>query len=222
MIPLRRAGFVAGIALTSLLATAVFYPIVWVFPGQEGYIVDSRTGRPIPEAVVALTWELSTIQGKSNQFVAAFESRTDEQGHYRIPGWGPRFHLSLGRLLLNEPHMLVLRRGYLPRAYANEKESSPVVRQLSISPVLRGFWLSGSTIDLIPVDSDLSTYDESITYLHIAMHFYPMAPGANSCKGDKLPLTYEELEASSGWLRERGFGKLIPPSYPYRPQPKCL
>lgn len=59
---------------------------------SSGRVVDAETGVPIPGVIVLAQWVLmGGMEGGSPVgLLNSFETTTDQDGRYAIPGWGPR------------------------------------------------------------------------------------------------------------------------------------
>src|SRR5947208_16156483 len=92
---------------------------IWTSNGFDGLVV-TPSGTPVQGAVVLATWRLREPRGGS--FVAVlnlFETTTDSNGRFRIPGWGPRFWVrSWAYMDYAEPRIHVIHPRFVPLSVA--------------------------------------------------------------------------------------------------------
>ncbi|MFC4312634.1 hypothetical protein ACFPN2_26355 [Steroidobacter flavus] len=117
----KPLAILVAVGVVALVANFV-YPFVWYSPAIDGRVIDATTGRPVPGAVVLMTWEKTGIQGTTLGVVAIEEVAASESGEFHIPAWGPRisFH---GTVKDGQPTTRVLHRDYAPLAFFN---TSPI------------------------------------------------------------------------------------------------
>ncbi len=188
----RRWAKGSVIALLLLVALDWIYPVVWFSMPIHGQVLDVTTGKPIAGAIVAATWAMRAIE--SNVGVLAVEETTaDRDGRFTVPGWGPRFWLTLGHLDSHQPHIWISAPGRAPEQIGNpccEPEGPnllvrmrPSVAKLASMPV--------SVADQTRVLNDLAS--------QLAFTFVS-AP----CAWNRMPRTIEALEGARRALYAKG------------------
>jgi len=133
------------LALLGLLCSAVYGcgPPFYFAESTHGRVIDSQTKQPLPGAVVVGLWDLEEPFKASGRVLTAQETTADKDGHFTLPGWGPRFRPCLTRLTNHDPGLIVFRTGYEPIRVFNDD------RQNIWSVVRRSDW-DGATIALVP------------------------------------------------------------------------
>jgi hypothetical protein len=106
---LTPVAVIAGVAIVNLL-----YPCMWFADSTTGTVVDARTGRPVAQAVVTVTWLLDSWEGFPVGWLESRETTTNEQGEFEVPGFLMRFRFGNGRLSHSEPSIRILAKGYEP------------------------------------------------------------------------------------------------------------
>lgn len=108
----RVIGIAAAIALVALLAT--FFGFVTWAPGMTLLVHEEDTDAPIGNAVVLATWTATSSHGFPVEVVKVVEAVSDSDGRVRFRGWGPIVRLDEGAIRSREPHIRILKSGYLP------------------------------------------------------------------------------------------------------------
>ena len=112
--------------LLVLVVVQMFWPFVWVSFPIYGRVVDARTQKGIPGAILVANWVLrgGIVETHGVGSLAVITVITDSSGQYRIPWWGPRFHFGLGSLEKDSLRIRVFSRGYMPIETTNRDEFS--------------------------------------------------------------------------------------------------
>ena len=133
------------LALLGLLCSAVYGcgPPFYFAESTHGRVIDSQTKQPLPGAVVVGLWDLEEPFKASGRVLTAQETTADKDGHFTLPGWGPRFRPCLTRLTNHDPGLIVFRAGYEPIRVFNDD------RHNIWSVVRRSDW-DGATFELEP------------------------------------------------------------------------
>lgn len=96
----------------------------------DSQVVDADTGQPIEGAVVVAYWEMhrGSFAGGGLPCGAANveEAVTDQDGKFRIPGWGP-IHSSCDGMRSGAPFLYVFKSGYGDTRVSNYPLEPPVV-----------------------------------------------------------------------------------------------
>ncbi|MDD3516991.1 MAG: hypothetical protein PHQ14_01485 [Chromatiales bacterium] len=85
-------------------------------PSTEGWVIDARSGEPLADVVVVAYWGMERAWAWSVApagTLAVFEVVTGEDGHYRVPGWGPRW-ATYGIRESSDPLIILFKSGYEP------------------------------------------------------------------------------------------------------------
>lgn len=97
-------------------------PLTYSAKDIHGQIVDDETGEPIEGAIVVAQWVLFRAgigHGGHDGRLHIYETVTDEQGRYYIPGWGPKLHPPMTALANRDPEILIFKSGYEPKRLQN-------------------------------------------------------------------------------------------------------
>lgn len=142
---LRRSALLAF----GLIAVVALYCALFGFrsAGLSAVIVDAETGKPVPDATVVAAWSLDQPgpgHGRAQRVIQRIEARTDRDGAFLLPAWGPRFSLPIWRMAGSSPSLHVLKSGY------------PVGTLYNYSSAFGGFKCDGSR--LAQVSSGIPTH----------------------------------------------------------------
>ncbi|MDD3516989.1 MAG: hypothetical protein PHQ14_01475 [Chromatiales bacterium] len=106
---LRRLGW--GVVIL-VVVTAIAN--LRMAPSTEGWVIDARSGEPLADVVVVAYWGMERAWAWSVApagALAVFEVVTGEDGHYRVPGWGPRW-ATYGIRESSDPLIILFKSGY--------------------------------------------------------------------------------------------------------------
>jgi hypothetical protein len=124
ILPSKRKRRLRVIALlTAALALYIVISKLNMAPATEGWVVDAESGEPVEGVVVVAYWAMEKAWAWSVApagAVAVFEEVTDKNGHYRIPGWGPRWRKETMKNYA-DPEIVLYRSGYELRFLDNMK-----------------------------------------------------------------------------------------------------
>ena len=115
---MRKAVTISAAVVATVLVANLVFPFVWYSPAIDGRIVDAVTGRPVPGAVVLMTWETRGSQGMTLGPLAVEEAVANERGEFHIAAWGPRFAI-VGTVSYGQPTTRVLHPDYAPLNFSN-------------------------------------------------------------------------------------------------------
>ncbi len=108
---MRRIVIIVLVALgTTVLAWGTAESFYFAKP-IAGRVVEWGTSTGLQDVTVVADWQL---QGGLGGFdprghVVILETKTDADGRFAFPGWGPRFALPRGRLINRDPMLLFFR-----------------------------------------------------------------------------------------------------------------
>jgi hypothetical protein len=92
-----------------------------------GSVVDAESGAPIDGAVVVANWRI--ISGTHNLPYVLLETRTDANGRYQLPGWGPRLRSLNSWFDAFDLQIRVVKRGYEVAAFDNQHGTHQITRR---------------------------------------------------------------------------------------------
>ena len=127
---MRRIVIIVLVALgTTVLAWETAESFYFAKP-IAGRVVEWGTSTGLQDVTVVADWQL---QGGLGGFdprghVVILETKTDTEGRFAFPRWGPRFALPRGRLIDRDPMLLFFKGGYFPRELHNRDDSNTWVR----------------------------------------------------------------------------------------------
>src|SRR2546430_92187 len=152
---MRRIVIIVLVALgTTVLAWETAESFYFAKP-IAGRVVEWRTSTGLQDVTVVADWQL---QGGLGGFgprghVVILETKTDADGRFALPGWGPRFALPRGRLRNRDPMLLFFKAGYFPRELLNRDESNSWVRTSD--------W-DGATVSMDPASRRPDQYADAV------------------------------------------------------------
>lgn len=165
----------------------------WSYTAEsvEGWVVDVETGEPLDKVIVIAVWELEAQYGFdstiSKGYMEVSEVLTDAQGHYTIPGWGPKRRAHRSIYLGNaDPKLAIFKPGYLPLVVYNRRSRGKYWDKRDQS-VHRSDW-NGKTIKLERFRGDDQAYIGRLNGLDSALrtvtarHF-----GTKKCRWGEIP-----------------------------------
>jgi hypothetical protein len=121
--PKRKRRLRAVALVVAIFAAYVVISSFSMAPATEGWVVDAETGEPVEGVIVVAYWGMEKAWAWSVApagAVAVFEEVTDKNGHYRIPGWGPRWRKETMKNYA-DPEIVLYRSGYELRFLDNMK-----------------------------------------------------------------------------------------------------
>jgi len=106
-----------------LLSSACFFsgPPTYYQDAITVRVVDRETKKPLEGVGVLATWEYwDTIGTNGGKLLRVADAVTDKDGRFRLEGWGPLARNPRYVLWQKDPHLLLIRAGYLPLHLDNE------------------------------------------------------------------------------------------------------
>lgn len=138
--------FGLALLLAALLGHAD--PAAYFAKEIHGQVVDDVSGEPLEGVIIVAKWELVrevipfVINKSYGETIKIIEVKSDKEGKYLIPGWGPVLRPLLLHLEDDDPEIYYFRPGYYPLSVSNEARS-----QYSRDAVRTSQW-AGKTIRL--------------------------------------------------------------------------
>lgn len=130
-------------------------------------IVDSRTGEPIPGAIVVFGWRAEGLEGVFVGYLHVFEAITDKNGIAVAASWGPKRNPFSGGPRVSEPTISVLRAGF--HFHGVNNFSLYGWQKLEVSRTqLDSLW-NGKDIPIRPADSGIRNYRLSIGTINMSL-----------------------------------------------------
>ncbi|MEO7710502.1 MAG: Ig-like domain-containing protein [Caldimonas sp.] len=108
----RSAPYALGIVLIAALYYALFG---FRSAALSATVLDAETGNPLPDVTVIASWSLGQQglgHGRIHNAIQRIEGRTDQDGVFSLPAWGPRFSASWWRMDGTSPSLFLLKPGY--------------------------------------------------------------------------------------------------------------
>jgi hypothetical protein len=182
--------------LTSLPARA-FLPKQYSAAPIEARVVDKETGKPLAGVVVVAHWALESVsaiiphQVNPAGSLMILEAVTDQDGWFRFPAWGPKWHWGSGELGDKDPELILFKSGYEYWVASNSRYSRPakysdVGKPAGTESKPTGsnrisFW-NGETILLEKFKNGIETYARNLSSLNISVSF-----ARDQCNWESLP-----------------------------------
>ena len=101
----------------------------------EGWVVDAETGKPVGDVVVLAHWQLRStlIEPQIIGELTILETKTDSNGRFYFPAWGPKIMWTpYARLSNADPHIMFLKQGYQFHSVLNDSVVGPIDREKPI------------------------------------------------------------------------------------------
>lgn len=185
-------GVVAMATLVYVISSSV-----WWSTSARARVIDAESKLPVRDAVVLANWELKGLEGYVMEQIAFFETATDVDGAFTVPGWGPRFRLS-GTVYSNQPKVHILHRDYLPAIVRNRpKEPWGRLRRIFIQHPS----VDGQTIELQPFHGSLAQYSSELEFFLLSIDFLY---SSGNCEWQRAPRTVIELHKLKSELQGGG------------------
>lgn len=149
-----------NVSATAANAESVEWPLLYSAPEIRARVVDEQTGAPLEGAVVDARWVLFTqLMGGNSHYLDSvhdFETRTDHDGWFRIPAWGPSPRTPNSHLVEYVPEFRVFKAGYFGQRFSNQRVVKPSDSKVESD------W-NGKAMKLRPFDGqDWKTYGLSL------------------------------------------------------------
>ncbi len=197
MVRLQAEWIRPTLMLLSLLPLqACALPLTYSARPITGYVVDADTKAPIAGAVIVADWVLMVAGGGDRvRSLQTIETVTDWDGHYSIPGWGPKLRPTGVELTDSDPKLIVFKSTYVPEFLYNKHERATSVR---------GSDWDGKTIALKAFRGTQEKRIEQLGYL--------IGDGISLCRDDpglRLRRLHDEIASEARSLGAPGNGLLI-------------
>ena len=195
----RKAWKLILAIAVALVVLNVVYPFVWFSTEFRARVVDESTGRPVSGAIVLANWELvgGFHPDTLGQLVIS-EVVTGSDGVFRIPAWGPRFALGLGRLEAIAPRIRILHPGYYPLILDNQPRPMTELSYAGADTVIR-YLYQDQELNLKPRGANLAAYEQALNIL--VGHLSFIYPGRN-CDWRSAPRTLAFIDRLAHELSE--------------------
>ena len=206
-------------ALTAVVA-------IFLAAGSEAFIrysaapiaaqlVDSETGEPISEVVVLAHWELrGGGHGQSKGELMILETKTDGDGRFSFPAWGPKIVWDPDARLWNaDPAMTLLKQGYEPRTVLNGQSVGPIDTTKS----LRTSRWDGKRIELRSLHGDNRAAAHGLFLGEIRN----LVGSGKDCEWKEMPLTVAYLLHEGQRLRSLGLDVYVFDPRSFANQSRC-
>jgi len=161
-------------------------------------VVDSETGEPIPGVVVLAHWELrGGGHGQSKGELMILETKTDADGRFSFPAWGPKTVWDPdARLWDADPAMTLLKQGYAPRTVLNSQAVGPIDTTRS----LRTSRWDGKRIEIKNLHGDEKAAAQAFDLDEIRR----LVGSGTDCEWKEMPLTVAYVLREGPRLRSLG------------------
>jgi hypothetical protein len=163
-----------GAAFAILLA-----PLLWAAQPADGFsysanpihatVVDSATGKPIPDVIVVTRWQLEDVNGHFAGNFHVDEAITNAQGEFSIPAWGPTavprdprnpiYSLRMGPM---EPDIILFKRGYQFGVEQGPWESAYLGDPAWKGEAIRTSYWNAKTIKLVAFSGSDEHYNRTL------------------------------------------------------------
>jgi len=160
---LMKAALLLAAALSMTHAHALSYSAKPI----SAVVVDAGSKQPLEGVVVLVVWSLQDTNGGGGPFWHFEETVTDRNGHFLLPGWGPKavpakvFELSQ-RLGPEQPRLYLFLPGYAFLEIGNEYESWMLGNPAWTGDLVRSSRWSGKIIEMKRFEGSRADYLGSI------------------------------------------------------------
>lgn len=183
----KRVTFSILITAAIQLTGCSFYPSKYTAEPISGIVLNSTTGQPLAGAIVDVTWysQDPDFHSPRREIFEIQEAVTDAEGHFTIPGWGPKkIDRSGASFDVRQPEILIYKYGYKP---ANHINLSHQTNSGSHGSIIR--WYESTEMKIEPL---IGTPEEKIGFFS---HSFPLPVGVGGCEWKKrvnLILEYDK------------------------------
>jgi len=182
----------------------------------EGRVIDAQTKAPLKDAIVIALWELKKPYSIEGDTIAGHmqvtEVLTDKEGHYVIPGWGPKERLGKTTYLgKNDPLIVVFKEEYDYLTLKNKHGYRPENQDKRYEEAHRSSW-DGETVELKRFEGDLEAYIDRLSRVRINLEslLHPVF-GAGYCDWMKVPKMMIVFDDYRVELKEAGKNTILIP-----------
>jgi hypothetical protein len=176
---LRRLGW--GVVIL-VVVTAIAN--LRMAPSIEGWAIDARSGEPLADVVVVAYWGMERAWAWSVApagALAVFEVVTGEDGHYRVPGWGPRW-ATYGIRESSDPLIILFKSGYEPVILDNMTATGRGYNRPG-AMYLPSMW-DGKTVEMVRFDGDLRKHADVLGVVGQSLQSYVVE---SNCGWKRIP-----------------------------------
>lgn len=148
----------------------------------EGWVVDAETGRPLEDVVVLAHWQLrGGIERQIKGELMILETKTNRDGRFAFPGWGPKaVSDSTARLWDEDPQLLFAKHGYQLLELSNASRVGPV----DTEKLLRSSTWNGKRIEIKSFKDNVAARESAFNYSYA--RFLPWY--GRDCEWKQMPL----------------------------------
>jgi hypothetical protein len=207
-------------ALTVLALLNVAACHVYRGSAIEGWIYDAVTGKPVEGASVAVIWEIygGVAHGTTIDHLLTEEVKTDSQGRFVLPPWGPKLVL-LNELRNGTPTLVVGKAGYYfeVSGHVDPSSGAPAAQFTSEH---RECACSGRKYSLKPFDGDWPQYVENSEIVRLNMHFGSTKRPLR-CLWERTPSLTAEIVSRGTLFDRKGFRHSLPSRISLDSDPAC-
>lgn len=204
----------------TLLFVALCRPVHFAGP-VSGRAYDIDTGEGLEGAIVAAVWTVKGLEGAYVSTLSLDETVTDEDGNFKIPGWGPKF-VTPSIFAYRDPEaptLFIFKSGYRPTTVRNAGKGPPFY----ISGPVRLSELNDRTLGQLDLplerfEGALEEYMEPLT--HIAVFGFRALWEHERCYWKRIPKLVLALDAEGNKATRRGISAVELSMY-NRPRASC-
>jgi hypothetical protein len=204
--------------VTFLVATRVCVAMSYSAESIEGWVVDSKTGKPIEDVAVIAHWVLhGQMEGRIVGQLTILEAVTDATGRYFLPASGPKLVLDPFTVMWNDdPELHYFKSGFELKTLSNrEAVSSEYAR----NPYRTSQW-NHQKVALEDMRSDLPRYAGQFSYggsTTIRM----MVESGQGCEWKEMPIFIARLVRERERLEAMGYRPRLPRPTHFSNQANC-
>lgn len=171
----------------------------------EAWVVDAKTGQPIPGVNVVAHWSLEFgIEGGSRRDLELMETVTDQDGRFHFPAWGPKpFPEGIpwnARLEDLDPEIIFFKSGYFSNTVYNERNGPPYS---SAGPKVRRSLWHGKKIPMHKFEGEPASYAFNISGTLTGVSYA-------RCEWKKMPRMIAALSREAAHFKALGIRHSLP------------
>ncbi len=200
--PFNSRAVVPRLAVVLVLAQLYhWFPLFWYSPEIRAQVVNVD-GKPVVDAVVVATWNVSGRRnGSTHGQAALFEVSTDKDGWFRIPSWGPVFLLE-GRVIEDDPTIFILHPDLAPLRVSNKE-----VGMTAAWPIIN-FRYQGQALTLEPWPEEREKRELVLGYVfHQFRSIFSLPPLLAHCSKKYVPRMLATMREVK--LKQLGSGGML-------------
>lgn len=168
----------------------------------SGRVIDAETRKPLSDVTVVAQWILEGgIHYDRVGILNIAEAVTDQEGRYRLAGWGPIQRPEIGQLDTRDPQIVFFKPGYQPTMLSNYGKFGPARYE---AEVRTSYWNEKD----VSLEKSLDTPKDYAWQVSVGLSNLSEAYSGKGCWAKKIPRAVKVFDKEI--KRELAAGVLLP------------